>query len=252
MTNPELTKQRLDNMLVAQNLAPTRAKANDLIKAGFVSVDGKIVTKSSQRITPGSIIEIASDAPDYVSRGGVKLEHALTHFKLPVQDKTIIDLGSSTGGFTEVLLRGGAGHIYAVDIGHDQLHKTLCNHPRITRMEGIDARSLKSSDFTKPIDAITADLSFISLTKALSEPLKLVADGGWLIALIKPQFELSKKALGKGGIVRSDEQRLKAPQNVSEWLATQHGWNEVGIIPSPIEGQHGNKEFLLAATYKRT
>ena len=238
---------RLDILLVEKKLAPTRSKARDLIRAGHVSVEGVITTKAGKTFSSSAAIKLASSAPDYISRGGIKLQHALEHFKLEVHGKVFLDLGASTGGFTEVLLRNGVAHVYAVDIGHSQLHESLQKHSKVTSMEGVDARSLKTSDFAHSIDGVVADLSFISLTKALAAPMKLIEKGGVLIALIKPQFELEKKSVGKGGIVRNPEDRKRALESAIKWLSSDQKWRIEGTCHSPIEGQHGNTEYLIAA-----
>lgn len=251
MDKTKQEKRRLDIWLVEQKLAPSRSRARDLIKSGFIKVNGSIVTKVGQTVAPSTEITLSNEAPNFVSRSAVKLEQALSYFEIEVTGKTILDVGSSTGGFTEVLLRNGAKHIYAIDVGHDQLHESLKGNPKITSLEGQDARTLKPSDFNWPIEAITIDVSFISLTKALETPLSFIQKQGWLIALIKPQFEVGKKALGKGGIVKNEAEHQAVIEKITKWLTKKPNWQILGVIPSPISGQSGNKEFLLAAKFEK-
>jgi 23S rRNA (cytidine1920-2'-O)/16S rRNA (cytidine1409-2'-O)-methyltransferase len=231
--------------MVEKKLVPTRSKARDLIKSGHVRVDGEVTKKAGQIWLETAEIKIAEDAPGFVSRAGVKLAHALEQFEMECKGKTILDLGASTGGFTEVLLGHEAAHVYAVDVGRDQLHKVLKENGHVTSMEGCDARTLTKDDFKHPIDAITVDVSFISLMKLLEQPLSLVEPGGWIIALIKPQFEVGKKALGKKGIVKDKEAIQTVLDNVTKWFEDQPAWHVIGLIPSPITGQTGNQEFLI-------
>ncbi|GAA6212799.1 TlyA family RNA methyltransferase [Hyphomicrobiales bacterium 4NK60-0047b] len=242
-SNPK--KVRLDLLMVEKKLVPTRSKARDLIKSGHVRVDGEVTKKAGQIWLETAEIKIAEEAPGFVSRAGIKLAHALEQFEMECKGKTILDLGASTGGFTEVLLGHEAAHVYAVDVGRDQLHKDLKEDERITSMEGRDARTLIKDEFKHPIDAITVDVSFISLMKLLEQPLTLVEPGGWVIALIKPQFEVGKKALGKKGIVKDKEAIQVVLDTVTSWFENQMSWHVIGLIPSPITGQTGNQEFLI-------
>lgn len=245
-TSPKpLKKERLDLLMVEKKLAPTRSKARDLIKSGHVRVDGEIIKKAGQTWLETAEIIIAKEAPTFVSRAGTKLAHALEHFEIDCKDRAILDLGASTGGFTQVLLQQGAGHVYAVDVGHDQLHQDLRRNNKVTSMEGQDARTLTKENFSQPINAITVDVSFISLMKLLEHPLKLVEPGGWIVALIKPQFEVGKKALGKKGIVKDKQAKDEVLETITNWFHAQTGWHVIGLIPSPITGQTGNEEFLI-------
>jgi len=246
-SNKTPKKERLDLLMVQKKLAPTRSKARDLIKSGHVRVDGEITKKAGQTWLETAEIVIAKEAPDFVSRAGVKLSHALKHFEVDCEDKVILDLGASTGGFTQVLLEQGATHIYAVDVGHDQLHPDLKKDGRVTSMEGQDARTLTKESFSYPINAITVDVSFISLMKLLEGPLRLVEPGGWIIALIKPQFEVGKKALGKKGVVKDEAAIEQVLKDMTAWFETHDQWHVIGLIPSPITGQTGNQEFLICA-----
>lgn len=238
-------KERLDLLMVQKNLVSTRSKARDLIKSGHVRVDGEITKKAGQTWQETAEIVIDKSAPDFVSRAGVKLSHALNHFEMECEGKIILDLGASTGGFTQVLLEQGAAHIYAVDVGRDQLHPDLKKEKRVTSMEGQDARTLTKESFSHPINAITVDVSFISLMKLLDGPLKLVEPGGWVIALIKPQFEVGKKALGKKGVVKDEVAIEQVLKDVTAWFESHDQWHVIGLIPSPITGQTGNQEFLI-------
>lgn len=241
-------KQRLDLLLVEKGLAPTRSKARDLIKDGHVSVDGETFKKAGQLWSTTAIITLADSAPDFVSRSAAKLAHALAHFDVEVEGQVALDIGASTGGFTEILLQQGASHVYAVDVGHDQLHESLRQNPNVTSLEGRDARTLTIEDFKTPPTIITADVSFISLTKVMEEPIKLLGPGGFIIVLIKPQFELTRKDLNKKGVVRNEASRQKAIDQTLKWFEAQPNWHVLGLTPSPIEGHAGNREVLLWAS----
>ncbi len=237
---------RLDITLVDRGLALSRSRALDLIKRGFVRVGGVVVIKAGADVSAGADIALSDAAPTHVSRGAEKLAAALDHFGFGVTGRHCADIGASTGGFTEILLARGAAHATAIDVGHDQIHPSLRSDPRVTVFEGTDARALTPAHFTAPIDAIVADVSFISLEKALPAALALATPGAWLIALIKPQFEVGRAAIGKGGIVRDVAARDAVPARISAWLTTS-GWSVAGIIPSPITGGDGNQEFLIGA-----
>lgn len=240
-------KERLDRLMVEKKLTSTRSKARDLIKSGHVSVDGVITTKAGQIWQDTADIKISDAAPEFVSRAGTKLNHALELFDIECTGLNILDIGASTGGFTQVLLEHGANHVTAVDVGHDQLHPDLAADKRVTSMEGKDARTLTRAELPLPINAITADVSFISLVKVLENPIKLVEPGGWIIALIKPQFEVGRKALGKKGIVKDENARQQVIETITHWLEAQPGWHVIGTCPSPIKGQTGNQEYLICA-----
>lgn len=240
-------RQRLDQLLVARDLASTRSRARDLILAGAVSVDGQIVTKPGEQVNEDQSLSVDEDARPYVSRSGVKLAAALDAFGFSAQDRTTLDLGASTGGFTHVLLDRGAVRVFAVEVGRSQLHPTLLRDPRVVSLEGRDARDLDANIINEPITAVVADLSFISLTLALPAALDLTVPGAWLVALIKPQFELEQSALGKGGVVRDEAARERAVQKIRDWMSAQKGWRIAGVILSPIEGAKGNQEYLIGA-----
>lgn len=239
---------RLDKLLLERGLVPTRARARDLILRGAVTVGGTVERKPGAAVAPAAAIAL-SEAADYVSRGGLKLAEALAAFGFDPAGRTALDVGASTGGFTEVLLQGGAAHVYAVDVGHGQLHPRLKEDRRVTALEGQDARSLSAEQIGEPVSAIVADVSFISLEKALPAALGLAAPGAWLVALVKPQFEAGRDAIGKGGIVRDAAVRDAQGEKVAAWLGAIAGWEVLGVIPSPIEGGSGNQEFLLGARF---
>lgn len=243
----EAETSRLDLALVARGLVATRAKARDLIARGEVRVDGEVASKPAMGVREGQAIAVDARAAAQVSRGAVKLAAALDHFKLDARERTALDVGASTGGFTQTLLERGAACVYAVDVGKGQLHSSLLSDPRVVALEECDARQLDRMIVPEPIGAIVADVSFISLTKALPAALGLAAAGCWLVALVKPQFEVGRDGIGKGGIVRDEGLRERALADVRDWLAAQVGWTVIGTMPSPIEGGSGNVEFLIAA-----
>ncbi len=238
---------RLDQLLVARGLAETRSRARDAILRGCVTVDGLTVTKPGLTVRIDASLENDDAASAYVSRGGLKLAAALDAFGFEPKGRMALDIGASTGGFTDCLLQRGARAVYAVDIGRDQLHDRLRGNPAVHRMEETDARQLEPDLFPEPISAVTADVSFISLTLVLPVPLQLAAPGAWLACLVKPQFELGREAIGKGGLVKEDVDRRLAVARVRDFLEYEAGWQIVGEISSPIAGGSGNQEFLLGA-----
>ncbi len=240
-------RERLDNLLVARGLIATRSRARDLIKRGKVSVDGNIITKPAQMTVNNAELQVLGRAGDYVSRGALKLDHALEHFGFDPKGCNCLDVGASTGGFTQVLLERGAAHVTAVDVGQGQFSTQLGKDPKISVLEGIDARDLSRDHVTEPVSAIVADVSFISLTKALPAALDLAAPNCWAVVLIKPQFEVGPGRVGKGGVVRDESVRTRAVDDVKDWLNAREGWDVVDVIPSPITGGDGNTEFLMGA-----
>lgn len=242
-----VSRLRLDQALVERGLVPSRARAQDFIKQGWVTIAGQIVRRPGRSVDPDEAIVLSASAYTYVSRGALKLVAALDAFGLSPDGQVALDLGASTGGFTEVLLSRGARRVYAVDVGSGQLHPSLRDDPRIVSLEQRDARSLTTTDIAEPIEAVTADLSFISLTLVLPNALALTRPGAWLVALVKPQFEAGRAAVGKGGIVRGAEDRQRALERVQSCIAGLPGWVPIGAVPSPIEGQDGNVEWLLGA-----
>ncbi|MCC7252265.1 TlyA family RNA methyltransferase [Hyphomicrobium sp.] len=237
---------RLDKALLLRGLIPTRSRARDLIVRGAVSVDGAVELKPGALVADDTPIALA-ESSDYVSRGGLKLEAALDAFGLDPQGRVALDVGASTGGFTDVLLRRGAEHVFAVDVGHGQFNPRLAADPRVTSLEGQDVRALTVREVPRPVEAIVADVSFISLEKALPAALGLAAPGAWLVALVKPQFEAGREAVGKGGIVRDASVREAQVDKIAAWIGGLPGWRVVGIVASPIAGGSGNQEFLLGA-----
>jgi 23S rRNA (cytidine1920-2'-O)/16S rRNA (cytidine1409-2'-O)-methyltransferase len=191
------------------------------------------------------------DQQSYVSRGGIKLAHALDHFRLDPAGRTALDIGASTGGFTDVLLRRGARLVYAVDVGYGQLDWRLRNDEKVVALERTNARNLSRAEVPEPVEAIAADTSFISLKLVLPAALALAAPGAWLVALVKPQFEVGKGQVGKGGVVRDPGLHQAVCEDIARWLADQQGWQVQGVVESPITGPKGNREFLIAARLGR-
>lgn len=237
-------RERIDTLLVKKGLVPSRSRAHSLIMAGFVFVDGSRVDKAGTLVKADSWIEVRGSVLRYVSRGGIKLEAALREFNVNARDKTALDIGASTGGFTDCLLQHGARIIYAVDVGYGQLDWRLRNDPRVVVMERINARYLKPEDIDDIVDIVTIDVSFISLTKVIPAILGLLKPGGTLIALIKPQFEVGKGEVGKGGIVKDENKHREVVRRITVFLE-ELGFKILGVIPSPILGAGGNKEFLV-------
>jgi len=214
-----------------------------------VTVDGEVVLRPGDTFLPDVALKLADGAGDHVSRGAVKLEAALDAFNFNPTARNALDIGASTGGFTQILLEQDARHVTAVDVGHGQLDFEISRNPRVTALEGFDARDLKREQVPEPVTAIVADVSFVSLSKVLPAALSLAVQGCWLVALIKPQFEVGRDAVGKGGVVRDDIARDAAVQNVRDWLEAQPGWRVVGVMQSPIRGGGGNQEFLIGAVF---
>lgn len=240
-----LVKMRLDLLLVHRGFAETRSKAQDLIKRGVVRVPGRTDLKASLEISAEEAIELL-EKKVYVSRSALKLTAALDYFALSPAGRACLDAGSSTGGFTELLLERGAARVFAVDVGHGQLHASLRADPRVVLLEGLDARMLTPAHFDAPVRAVTCDLSFISLLKVLPHVLPLAAGDAWCVALVKPQFEVGRAHIGKGGIVKDEAAKHAAVQRVAGCFEGA-GWTVLGSLPSPIKGQDGNEETLLAA-----
>lgn len=239
------TRQRLDIVLVEQRLVASRARARDLILRGEVAVAGEPATRPAQLVAPGDAITLASGPADYVSRGALKLKAALTHFSLDATGRTALDIGASTGGFTEALLVAGASRVYAVENGSGQLHPKLAADHRVISLERTDARRLDRTFIPEPVSAIVADVSFISLVKALPAPIALAQPGCWLVALVKPQFESEPGGVPRDGIVKDEAARAQAVDKVHTWINRQRGWRSLGTIPSPLHGGDGNVEFLI-------
>ena len=241
-------RRRADLVLVERGLTPSRQKARALIQDGAVTCDGQPVQKPGQLVQPDADFHIDRTILRWASRGGLKLEHALEKFSLPtLSGRICLDLGASTGGFTDVLLSHGAAFVYAVDVGHGQLAAHLAADKRVKNLEKTNAKDISEKLITQPLDLVVCDVSFISLTKALGPALSLVLPGGWSISLVKPQFEAGRAALGKGGVVKNAEDRTRAIDKVRSFLEVQRGWHVSSVIDSPIIGPDGNCEYLIAA-----
>lgn len=240
---------RLDVYLVENGFCESRTRAREAIKAGLVRIDGAAAAKVSLKVPENARIEIDGEVHPYVSRGGVKLEAALQTMEIDPAGKICLDLGASTGGFCDVLMRAGAQKIYAVDVGTGQLHEKIAADARIVNLEQTHAKDLTRALIPDPIDVIVCDVSFISLKKALPPALALAAPDASLVALIKPQFEVGPEGLGKGGIVK-EALAQSAAQDVAHWVETQ-GWRRLGLMESPIKGGDGNREFLIGAIKSR-
>ncbi|MEQ9640113.1 MAG: TlyA family RNA methyltransferase [Alphaproteobacteria bacterium] len=241
-----MSTQRLDLVLVKRGLAESRAKAQALIMAGKVRSGERRLDKPGQPVAAD--IELSLDQPEHpwVSRGGQKLAHGLDHFALPAQGLTCLDVGASTGGFTDVLLQAGAARVYAVDVGHGQLDWRLRQDERVVVLERTNARYLTFEQVPEAVQAVVCDASFIGLRTVLPAALALAAPGAWLVALVKPQFEVGRDKVGKGGVVRDPALHEWACDTIAGWLGEQ-GWTALGVTQSPITGPKGNVEFLIAA-----
>jgi 23S rRNA (cytidine1920-2'-O)/16S rRNA (cytidine1409-2'-O)-methyltransferase len=238
-------RTRADLLLVARGLFESRAKARAAIEAGGVTADGRLVGKASEMLADDAVVE-ATPAHPWVGRGALKLEHALTLWPVPVEGRVVLDVGASTGGFTEVCLAAGARRVYAVDVGRGQLHPTLAHDPRVAALEGLDARKLTAAEIPESPALVVCDVSFIGLAKALPAALHLAALGADLIALVKPQFEVGPQRVGKGGLVKDEAARTQALAEVKAFLETA-GWAVQATADSPVEGGDGNREYLLWA-----
>lgn len=241
-----MAKQRADQMLVDRGLAESRTRAQALIMAGLVFVGERKVDKPGQPLADGAVLEVRGRDHPWVSRGGIKLAHALDHFAWDVGGAVAIDVGSSTGGFTDVLLARGAARVYAVDSGTNQLAWKLRQDPRVIVHEQTNARLLTPAHIPEAVDLIVCDASFIGLAKVLEVPLRFARPGARLVALIKPQFEAGRAEVGRGGVVRDPAVHARVCDEVAAWVADK-GWHVAGITPSPITGPEGNVEFLVAA-----
>ncbi|KUO52912.1 MAG: RNA methyltransferase [Sphingomonadales bacterium BRH_c3] len=239
-------KRRIDQMLVERGLAESRARAQALVMAGLVFSGEAKIAKPGQQLVDDAPLEVRGRDHLWVSRGGIKLAHALTHFGLDPAGAVAMDIGSSTGGFTDVLLQAGAEHVFAVDSGTNQLAWKLRQDPRVTVLEQTSARTLTPELIDRPCNWVVCDASFISLAKVLERPLELAAPKCRLVALIKPQFEVGREEVGKGGVVRDPALHERVCNEVRDWLEGA-GWIVDGIVESPITGPQGNVEFLVSA-----
>lgn len=241
-------KPRADQLLVDLGLAESRTRAQALILAGKVYAGDRRVEKAGQQVAEDAALSVRGQDHPWVSRGGLKLDHALTHFSLNPDGRVCLDIGASTGGFTDVLLTHGAARVHAVDVGHGQLAWKLRSDPRVVLHERTNARHLTAEQIGEPAQALVCDASFIGLSTILPAPLALLAPGSWAVALIKPQFEAGPALVGKGGVVRDPEVHTMVCERVRDWWAALPGWQVLGIEPSPITGPEGNREFLIAAS----
>lgn len=241
-----MNRFRLDRLLVTRGLVQSRARAADLIERGAVTVDGHIARKAGLMVGEAAALTVDPAANAYVARSGAKLVAGFDRFGFSVEGRVALDVGASTGGFTQVLLERGARRVYAVEIGHGQLHPAIAADPRIVSLEGVDARTLSAALVPEPVGAIVADVSFICLAQALPAPLALAEPGAWLLALVKPQFEAGRAAIGKRGVVKNEAARAAVVEDVASWLARQ-GWRVVGSMVSPLPGKEGNIEHIIGA-----
>ncbi|MEX1107463.1 MAG: TlyA family RNA methyltransferase [Dongiaceae bacterium] len=238
---------RADQLLVERGLAPSRSRAAALIMAGAIYAGEQRIDKAGQWVDPDGPLELRGADHPWVSRGGLKLESALDAFAIDAAGAICLDVGASTGGFTDVLLARGAVRIYAVDVGHGQLAWKLRQDARVVVLERVNARHLTAAQVPEPVDLIVCDASFIGLETVLPAPMSFAAAGCRLVALIKPQFEVGPAQVGKGGIVRDPALHEAVCERIRDWLNAQPGWQVIGIADSPITGADGNREFLIAA-----
>ena len=236
-------RQRLDEALVAKGFYPSRSRARDAVLRGTVRIDGVVAGKPSQMVGAGQAITLSDAAQGYVSRAALKLKQGLSHFAISSQGLNCLDIGASTGGFTQVLLEEGAAHVTAIDVGHGQM---MLHDPRMTLIEGLNARELSAAHLVGPVQLVVCDVSFISLKLALPPALALAEEGARLVALIKPQFEAGKDAVGRGGIVTDPAVHERVCGEIADFLQVQ-GWRVLGVVDSPVEGGDGNREFLVGA-----
>lgn len=244
-----MAKARVDHLLVERGLAESRTRAQALVMAGLVFLGDRRVDKPGQSVAADAELVVKGRDHPYVSRGGVKLAHGLDRFAWDVGGAVAIDVGSSTGGFTDVLLRRGAARVYAVDSGTNQLAWSLRQDERVVVHERTSARVLTAEHIPEPVDLVVCDASFISLAKVLERPLSFAAPGARLLALVKPQFEAGRGEVGKGGVVRDPAVHGRVCREAADWVAGR-GWEVAGVTPSPITGPEGNVEFLLGAVRK--
>jgi len=237
-------KTRLDRLLVARGLAPSREKAQAMILAGLVAVDGRRAEKAGEAVAEGCTLSVAGPAHPYVSRGGLKLAAALDRFGLDPRGQVCLDVGASTGGFTDCLLQRGASRVYAIDVGYGQLDAKLRSDPRVVVREKVNARSLSGAQVPESVGLAAVDVSFISLSRILPAVVPLLSRGGALVALVKPQFEAGRGEVPRGGVVRSEATRRRVVSEI-ETAGRDLGLELLGSMPSPIRGARGNEEFLL-------
>ncbi|HEV2097652.1 MAG TPA: TlyA family RNA methyltransferase [Stellaceae bacterium] len=241
------SKRRADQLLVECGLAESRARAQALILAGLVYVGERRVAKAGEALADDATVTVRGRDHPWVSRGGIKLAYALDHFTIDPTGRVALDIGASTGGFTDVLLTRGVQRVYAVDVGHGQLAWKLRQDPRVVVLERLNARALTRQHLAETPDIVTCDASFIGLATVLPAALALTAEPATLIALIKPQFEAGREHIGKGGVVRDPTIHRAVCERATSWVTAQPGWAVAGVVESPILGPEGNREFLLCA-----
>ena len=240
-------KERADKLLVERGLVESRAKAQALIMAGKVYSADRRIAKAGDLVADDAPLEVKGQDHPWVSRGGLKLAHALTHFALDPKGMVAIDVGASTGGFTDVLLSMGAARVHAVDVGHGQFAWKLRNDPRVVVLERTNARHLSTAEIPEPVDWVVCDASFIGLETVLPAALSLTKSQAVAVALIKPQFQVGPDRVGKGGVVRDPALHQEVCDRIRAWFERQPGWSVLGTVESPVLGPEGNKEFLIAA-----
>ena len=242
-------KERLDKVIKQRRLVRSRSRAQRMIEAGRVKVDGRVITRPGHPIDSEAEIEILRieilGFERYVSRGGEKLEAALEQFQIDPKGLVCLDVGASTGGFTDCLLQHGAKRVYAIDVGHDQMHAKIRRDPRVVAREGINAHYLEPQDIGEPIDLVVVDVSFISLKLILPPLVDIIAPDGEIVALVKPQFEIGKDLLPKDGVVKSKEDRDTVLTDIRSFIENETPWRVIATMQSPIVGEKGNIEFLL-------
>lgn len=238
------SRERIDKVLVDRGFVRSRERAKAFVMEGKVIVDGECITKAGTLVLPGAEIRLKDDDIPYVSRGGLKLEGALDHFRIDPAGKTVMDIGSSTGGFTDCILKKGAKKVYAIDVGYGQFDWSLRKDPRIVLFEKTNIRYLEKDRVPESIDLAVIDVSFISLLKVLPKTIEFLHDNGEVLALVKPQFEVGRESVEKGGIIRDEKKRMAAVDTVREG-AGQIGLRAVGVYESPVRGQKGNREYFL-------
>ncbi|GEO82333.1 TlyA family RNA methyltransferase [Pararhodospirillum oryzae] len=244
------TRVRLDQALVERGLVESRSRAQALILAGLVYSGERRLDKAGVAIAPDQPLSVRGQDHPWVSRGGLKLAAGLERFGLDVTGRVAVDVGASTGGFTDVLLTHGARRVYAVDVGYGQLAYKLREDPRVVVLERTNARALTGSEIPDPVEVVVCDASFIGLRTVLPAALALAVPGAVLVALIKPQFEVGRGRVGKGGVVRDPALHAEVCETIQDWLAGLPGWTVLGVTPSPITGPEGNIEFLIGARYQ--
>lgn len=251
MANRQSRRGRVDQLLVDRGLAESRSRAQAIIMAGLVSTDGRRIDKPGEMVPADLPLHVKGADHPWVSRGGLKLVAGLDRFAIDPTGLACLDVGASTGGFTDVLLNHGAARVYAVDVGHGQLAWSLRQDDRVVVLERTNARHLTRETVPDPIDLVVCDASFIGLQTVLPAPLALTAPGARLVALIKPQFEVGRGRVGKGGVVRDPALHREVCNRIEGWLAALPGWRVLGIVESPIKGPSGNTEFLIGAERDR-